>query len=251
MFCQKYIATIKSQEGWPLTFWLINRYVASFPRLYFEYDVRSLETGTMFHLWVIVTLTINEPVSLCRYSFWGTIRIPLSCTSKQTELRINYNMSYKKGYVYRWEITRGQQQAYNGNDVRLTWNRLKKLLYLTSELIETVILWVYYTIPYGFSLIRHFWGIVFHLLNLLCLAKDHLRGFSTRNAHIFHIVYLIRFKTLYISEWKSLFILRRFMQNLLPQKISLPSSPIGDLHCCSHPTWSPSFTCILLCSKCF
>ena len=30
---------------------------------------------------------------------------------------------------------------------------------------EIVILWVYYTIPFGFSLIWHFWGITFQLLN--------------------------------------------------------------------------------------
>ena len=31
------------------------------------------------------------------------------------------------------------------------------------KLIEIVILWVYYTIPNGFSLFRHFLGITFHL----------------------------------------------------------------------------------------
>ena len=34
-----------------------------------------------------------------------------------------------------------------------------------SKLIEIVILWVYYTIPFGFSLFRYFWDIVFPLLN--------------------------------------------------------------------------------------
>ena len=33
------------------------------------------------------------------------------------------------------------------------------------KLTEIVILWVYYTIPFGLSLIRHFWGIFFNFLN--------------------------------------------------------------------------------------
>ena len=32
-----------------------------------------------------------------------------------------------------------------------------------SKLIEIVILWVYYTIPFGFRLFRHFWDITFRL----------------------------------------------------------------------------------------
>ena len=47
------------------------------------------------------------------------------------------------------------------------------------KLIEIVILWAYYTIPFGFSLFRNFWSITFYLFKLLCLAKDHWRGFST------------------------------------------------------------------------
>ena len=31
----------------------------------------------------------------------------------------------------------------------------------------------FYTIPFGYSLFLHFWGINFQLLELLCLAKDH------------------------------------------------------------------------------
>ena len=30
------------------------------------------------------------------------------------------------------------------------------------KLIEMVILWVYYTIPFGLSLFRPFWGLTFH-----------------------------------------------------------------------------------------
>ena len=55
-------------------------------------------------------------------------------------------------------------------------------------LIEIVILWVYYTISFGFSFFRHFWDISFQPFQLLSLAKDHWRGFNTRNAHMVHIV---------------------------------------------------------------
>ena len=46
--------------------------------------------------------------------------------------------------------------------------RLIRSVVRTSEfsvlkLIEIVILWVYYTIPFGFGLFRHFWGIIFQL----------------------------------------------------------------------------------------
>ena len=40
-----------------------------------------------------------------------------------------------------------------------------------SKLIEIVILWVYYTIPFGFSLFRYFWDIVFPLLNYFVWQK--------------------------------------------------------------------------------
>ena len=45
----------------------------------------------------------------------------------------------------------------------------------------------YYTIPFGFSLFWHFLVISFKLFNT-SLAKDHLRGFNTRNAHMVHII---------------------------------------------------------------
>ena len=47
-------------------------------------------------------------------------------------------------------------------------------------LIEIVILWVYYTIPFSLSFFRQFWGIIFPLFQLLSLAKDHCRKFNTR-----------------------------------------------------------------------
>ena len=68
------------------------------------------------------------------------------------------------------------------------------------RLIEIVILWVYCTIPFGFNLFWHLLVITFQLFKLHCLAKDHWRGFSTRNAHMAHIVNLIRLKMVYTSQ---------------------------------------------------
>ena len=67
------------------------------------------------------------------------------------------------------------------------------------KLTEIVILLVYVTIPFAFSLFRHFWGINFKLLRLLCLAKDQWRWLSTRYAHMVHIVNEIRFRMVYTS----------------------------------------------------
>ena len=59
---------------------------------------------------------------------------------------------------------------------------------------------VYYTIPFGFSFFRHFWDIIFQPFQLPSLAKDHWRGFNTRNAHMVHIVNYFRFKMVYTSQ---------------------------------------------------
>ena len=66
------------------------------------------------------------------------------------------------------------------------------------SLIKIVILWVYYNIPFRFSLFWHFWSFLFNF-GTTCLAQDHWWGFSTRNAHIVHIVNLIRLKMVYTS----------------------------------------------------
>ena len=41
--------------------------------------------------------------------------------------------------------------------LRLIRSVLRASKFSVSKLIEIVILWVYYTIPFGFSLFRHFW----------------------------------------------------------------------------------------------
>ena len=74
------------------------------------------------------------------------------------------------------------------------------------KLIEIVILKVYYTIPFGLNLFRHILGITFLLFELLCLAKDHWRRFSARNAHMVYIVKYIWFKMVYVHLGGSLFL---------------------------------------------
>ena len=71
--------------------------------------------------------------------------------------------------------------------------------FLNLKLIEIVILWVYHTIPFGFNLFWQRLVITFQLFKLHCLAKDHWRGFRTRNAHMVHVVDLIRLKMVYTS----------------------------------------------------
>ena len=60
------------------------------------------------------------------------------------------------------------------------------------KLIKIVILWVYYTNPIWLQLVLAVFGHYCSIFYTSCLAKDHWRGFSTRNAHMVHIVNLFR-----------------------------------------------------------
>ena len=48
---------------------------------------------------------------------------------------------------------------------------IRSVKYSVFKLTKIVILWVYYTIPFGFSMFWHIWGITFQLLKLLCWLK--------------------------------------------------------------------------------
>ena len=65
---------------------------------------------------------------------------------------------------------------------------IRGVLRASTFWFKIVIFWDYYTIPLNFSLFWHFWGINLLLLKLVCLAKDYWGGFSTRIAHMVHIV---------------------------------------------------------------
>ena len=57
---------------------------------------------------------------------------------------------------------------------RLIRSVLRASKFSVLKLIEVVILWVYYTIPFGLSFFRHFLALFFQLLQLLSFfAKDH------------------------------------------------------------------------------
>ena len=110
---------------------------------------------------------------------------------------------FNEVHVYAVEFFWGIHQM--SNELPITnLQHLKRFLLIRSVLrasnllcikfIEiVVILWVYYTIPFGCTL---FWPFLASLLifKFLCLAKDHWWGFSTRNARMVHIINLIRFK---------------------------------------------------------
>ena len=51
--------------------------------------------------------------------------------------------------------------------LRLIRSVLRASKFSLSKLIEIVLLWVYYTIPFGFSLFWHFWDIILQPLKLL------------------------------------------------------------------------------------
>ena len=79
---------------------------------------------------------------------------------------------------------------------------LMSYFFITTVLSHKWFVWfdvTCYEFDMGFSLFRHLWVITFQLFKLHCLAKDHWRGFSTRNAHMVHIVNYIRFKMVYTS----------------------------------------------------
>ena len=74
---------------------------------------------------------------------------------------------------------------------------------LSSEGFHTfiVVLWVYFTIPFGFGLFLAFCGHYFSIFWTTRLVEDHWLGFVTRNARMVHIVNLIRLKfCIHLSE---------------------------------------------------
>ena len=65
---------------------------------------------------------------------------------------------------------RGMQlMLTNANVVHFYINEIASKFSVLKS-IEIVMLWVYYTIPFGFSLFRHFMGITFQLFKFHGLA---------------------------------------------------------------------------------
>ena len=96
--------------------------------------------------------------------------------------------------VWYWEYNKTSKYF-----IRLRWIHIVCIKFSELKLIKIVIFWVYYTICFDFSLCRNFFGIIFQLFELLCLAKDHWREFSRQTAHMVQIVISTRYKMVYIS----------------------------------------------------
>ena len=62
-------------------------------------------------------------------------------------------------------------------------------IFRVLKFIDIVILWVYYTIPFGLTLFFSLFGITSHLCNYFVWQRitDGGGGVSTRNAHMVHI----------------------------------------------------------------
>ena len=56
--------------------------------------------------------------------------------------------------------------------LRLIRSVLRAFKVSVLKLIEIIILWVFYNVPFGMSLFRYFWHH-FSTFKLLCLAKEH------------------------------------------------------------------------------
>ena len=65
--------------------------------------------------------------------------------------------------VVQW-VSEGHVAKFYGR-LWLIRSVLKASKFSVLDVLEILILWVYYTIPFGFSLLRHFWDIIFSFWN--------------------------------------------------------------------------------------
>ena len=114
-----------------------------------------------------VIIIVSHGAVACLFLSW--------CRTVASHVHWSFQLS-SSGYVYRVKCTANQYGLF------------AKQCGSTIKLTEIVILWVYYTIPFRFSLILALLGYHFSTFVLLCLDKGHWWGFSTRNAHMTHIV---------------------------------------------------------------
>ena len=72
--------------------------------------------------------------------------------------------------------------------------------------------------PIWLQLVLALFGHYFWTFESTCLAQDHWWGFSTRNAHMVHIVNLIQLKMVYslveVSIWIAIYAVTRELQSL-------------------------------------
>ena len=138
---------------------------------------------------LILWLRITEEGSLPEMRIWSILLIKSDLKwcihlSKSLFLYFNYLVSVTAGGP---ESPRGHMSP--SSTVDFGWFVAFESIKIFRVKIDlNCNLWVYYTIPFGFSWFRHFWVITFQLFKSHSLAKDHWRGFITRNAHMVHIV---------------------------------------------------------------
>ena len=92
-------------------------------------------------------------------------------------------------------------------------------------------------------------GISFQRIKPICLAKDHWRWFSNRNAHMVDIVNWIRFNIVYIHLSRSLLYLVTWGSHLRTYyhiRISFaPPKLQHQLHVCCYSNW-PSYVSVIV-----
>ena len=79
-----------------------------------------------------------------------------------TNITKNLHLQFIKWY--------GKHVARFYGRLRLISSVLRASKFPVLKLIDTVNLWVYYTIPFGLSFFRHFLGLIFQLCQLISLA---------------------------------------------------------------------------------
>ena len=149
--------------------------------------------------------------------WWGTYH-----TSKQKSLFIFQLL----GECHCWwtkESPRAHVAKFYGR-LQLISSILRASKFFVLKLTEIVILWVYNTIPFGFSLIWHFWGINFQLLNYFVWLRITDEG-SVPEMRIWSIL-LIK------SEWKWCIHLSRSLFSFFSRKWKRTIAMTPDANCC-------------------
>ena len=121
--------------------------------------------------WSIVFLFLSWFESSGHIALKSTVECPLVLS--QLEVTRESPRAHVAKLYGRLRLIRSVLRASKFFVLKIDWNcNFRGLLHL----------------PFWLQLVMALWGITFQRLKLLCLAKDHWQGFSTRNAHMVHIV---------------------------------------------------------------
>ena len=119
---------------------------------------RFLQTWPQFFFWRVALYEVGGDymTGLVQKSYEATIKVLMLILSDfKSGLVLSFNLSLPPDE---------KSRAASFNEVS-AWDDCWSLVWriFRVKLIEIVMLWVYDTIPYGFSLFRHFLSITFHL----------------------------------------------------------------------------------------